>query len=407
MLWIAGGNLPAGLALALPSGSRRPAPVASSVLAAGPAYFSEGTGGVLLESVVPHSRAARLYAGVVERELFRDLRQEGGYSYTAATAYEARGDGYTTVTAFADALPARQDAVLGGFLDVLARLGVGRIEPSDLEAVRTRTDAALTAPDAAPGRLPAAAEDLLLGVLPRGADELRAELWAVTPAHLEAVATEAMGTALMQVPSGLRADWAGFTQVSGRSSYTVDGRLFASLRKDGSALLVAGEGVSMTLGGESVTVLFRDCVAVLGWPDGGRRLIGRDGTSVAVEPGLYGVDPATMATIDAAVHPSAAVRLEPRRVPSPGDPSPAAAGSPGRAGGRRPTRRTGGQTAMVIIFGVLAVVWSCAALLITVFAFADPTTSLGILLVMCVFLWGIAALLAWPAVRILRRTRRL
>ncbi|GAT85338.1 hypothetical protein [Streptomyces sp. F-3] len=70
--------------------------------------------------------------------------------------------------------------MLGGFVDVLAALQVGRIEQSDLDAVRNRADSALTAPDTAVRRLPAAAEDLLAGRPLRTLDELRAELRAVT-----------------------------------------------------------------------------------------------------------------------------------------------------------------------------------------------------------------------------------
>lgn len=227
VLWIAGERLPAGLSLKLPAGHRRPMPAVTSALPTTPAYFSDGKGGVLLDSVVGDSTAARLYAGVLERELSRSLRQEGGYSYTAATDYTSRRDGFAVVTAFADALPAKQDAVLGGFLDVLAALQAGRIAQGDLDAVRARADATLTAPDAAVRRLPGAAEDLLAHRPPRGFDELRSELWAITPQHLYGVALEAAGTALLQAPAGHGADWAGYAQAPTGSTYAVTGTAFA------------------------------------------------------------------------------------------------------------------------------------------------------------------------------------
>ena len=233
VLWIAGEHLPAGLTLKLPAGPRRPLPAATSALPVTPAYFSDGKGGVLLDAVVTDTTAARLYAGVLERELSRALRQEGGYSYTAATDYASRRDGFGLVTAFADALPAKQDAVLGGFLDVLAALQVGRIGKADLDAVRTRADGSLTAADAAVRRLPGAAEDLLAGRPLRDLDELRSQLWAVTPGHVHAVALEAAGTALMQVPAGHTADWAGYTAAPTESTYAVTGRRFDSVRAAG------------------------------------------------------------------------------------------------------------------------------------------------------------------------------
>ncbi|MGW3507086.1 hypothetical protein [Streptomyces sp. NPDC000994] len=42
----------------------------------------------------------------------------------------------------------------------------------------------------------------------------------------------------------------------------------------------------------------------------------------------------------------------------------------------------------------------------TVFGADDPETSTGELIAISGFMWGLTALLTWPAVRILRRTRR-
>jgi hypothetical protein len=257
-------------------------------------------------------------------------------------------------------------------------------------------------------------EDLLVGRPVRGLDELRSELWAVTPEHLHAVALEAAGTALMQVPAGHSADWAGYTAAPTRSTYAVTGRRFASVGGDESALVVGDEGVSMTVRAKdgtekAVTVAYRACAAVLSWPDGGRQLIGTDGLIVEVEPGLYGVDAHTMAAVDAAVPQSAVVWLPPRQQQP--KPRPAAAaqgnGATSANGGQRPApaRRTGPQTAAVVVFGLLAGLFAFLALAVTVFGH-DPQTGTGVWLGLAGFMWGVTALLAWPAVRILRRTRR-
>lgn len=409
VLWIAGERFPSGptgLTLTLPPGARRPLPAVTSALPATPAHFSDGQGGVLLDSVVTDTTAARLYAGVLERELSRALRQEDGNSYTAATDYTSRRDGYALLTAFADSLPAKQDAVLGGFVDVLAALQAGRIAQGDLEAVRARADAGLTAADAAVRRLPGAAEDLLAGRGPRGLDELRHELWSVTPGHLHAVALEAAGTALMQVPAGHSADWAGYAQAPTRSTYAVTGRRFEAVAKGGAALVVGDDGVSVTVRGRdgsdlAVTVPYRTCAAVLSWPDGGRRLIGTDGLTVDVEPGLYGVDAHTMAGLDAAVPPHARVQLPPRQsAPR------AEAPTPETQGGSAPVRRTGGQTAGLVVLALFGALFAFLALAVTVFGGSDPETSTGEWIGLAGFLWAVTGLLAWPAVRILRRTRR-
>ncbi|MGH1555891.1 hypothetical protein ACRAWF_40865 [Streptomyces sp. L7] len=306
VLWIAGERFPAGLTLKLPPGARHPLPAVTSALPTTPAHFADGQGGVLLDSVVTDTTAARL------------LRRRPGARNSPApcarrTATPTRPPPTTPpaatatplLTAFADSLPAKQDAVLGGFVDVLAALQAGRIAPADLEAVRARADAGLRRRPTRPyGDSPGAAEDLLAGRAPRGLDELRHELWSVTPGQLHAVALEAAGTALLQVPSGHSASWAGYAEAPVRSTYAVTGRRFEAVAKDGSALVVGDDGVSVTVRGRdggdlAVTVPYRSCAAVLSWPDGGRRLIGTDGLAVSVEPGLYGVDAHTMAMLDA------------------------------------------------------------------------------------------------------------
>ncbi|MFJ5521016.1 M16 family metallopeptidase [Streptomyces griseoluteus] len=406
VLWIAGEHIPAGLSLKLPAGDRRPMPSVTSALPATPAYFSDGTGGVLLDAVVADTTAAWLYSAVLERELTRALRQEGGYSYTAASDFTSRRDGYALVTAFADSLPAKQDAVLGGFVDVLAGFQAGRIAQADLDAVRGRVDGALAAPDAAVRRLPGLAEDLLAGRPLRTAGELSAELSAVTPADLHRVAVEAAGTALLQVPGGHRADWAGYTPAPVDSPYAVTGRRFAARDSD-TVLVVGADGVSLTgratdASERAVTVHYRACAAVLSWPDGGRRLVGTDGLTVEVEPGLYGIDAHTMAALDAAVPPQAVVHL-PRRQPQAAAPRPRTAAA---TSGPAPARRTWGQRIGIFLLLSLAALLAFVALAWTVGGAGDPETGAGEYAILTCVLWAAVAGVGWPAVSMLRRPRK-
>ncbi|MEU9925271.1 insulinase family protein [Streptomyces griseoluteus] len=410
VLWIAGEHIPAGLSLKLPPGDRRPMPAVTSALPTTPAYFADGTGGVLLDAEVADTTAAWLYSAVLERELTRSLRQEGGYSYTAASDFTSRRDGCALVTAYVDSLPAKQDAVLGGFVDVLAGFQAGRIAQADLDAVRGRIDGALAAPDTAARRLPGLAEDLLAGRPLRTVDELRTELRAVTCADLHQVAMEAAGTALLQVPGGHRADWAGYTAAPVDSPHSVTGRRFAASDGGDTALVMGADGVSLTGrtadGTErAVTVHYRACAAVLSWPDGGRRLVGTDGLTVEVEPGLYGIDAHTMAALDAAVPLHAVVHLPPRQQPAA---RPASSGTPqgSSPGARTPTRRTVAQSIGLAVLAILAVLSGFVALSFTVFEAEDPELTMGEWLALSGFLWGITGLLVWPAVRIARTPRR-
>ena len=104
VLWIAG-EIPASLRLNLPSGQRWRTPSPTSALPQTPAYFCSDRNVVAMDSVVARRPAASAYAEVLERNLFRDLRQDGGYSYSVGGGTDPRGDGWTTIVAGVDALP--------------------------------------------------------------------------------------------------------------------------------------------------------------------------------------------------------------------------------------------------------------------------------------------------------------
>jgi hypothetical protein len=290
VLWIAGDGVPAGLRLDLPDGRRMPVPAASSALPDTPAYFCGSFRATALNAPVPRQAAATVLTGVLERELYRALRREGGLSYTAAASYEVRGDGYGVITALADALPEKQEAVLGGFVDVLAKLRVGRIAQADVDAVLNQRIEALSIAEADVARLTAAAFDLITGGSVRSADEIVHELKAVTAADVHATAIGALRTALLMTPQGHTADWAGFVAAPTHSPDTVPGKRYTRLDDAGEQLVVGAEGTSAVSASETATVRFATCAAMLAWPDGGRLLIGADGISVRVEPTLYPAD---------------------------------------------------------------------------------------------------------------------
>jgi len=326
VLWIAGDDIPAGLRLPLPSGERMPVPAASSALPVTPAYYAEGRNKVVLDAVVKRSTAAMVLTTVLERELYRALRQEGGYSYTATTAYDSRGDGYATITALADALPDKQSAVLGGFVDVLAKLRLGYIEAADIAAARTQREEALNHPAAEGARLPAYAMNLLTGQPNPSVEEVREKLRAVTDKEVHAVAVEALSSALLLVPTGHTADWAGFTTAPVCSAAAGTGTSYLAYERPDAWLVVGDEGVSAVGPDGPATVRFDECAAVLQWPDGGRRLIGNDGIAVSVEPTLYAVPPDTGAFVDARVPATSVVRLParaPNEIPKPPQRKPA------------------------------------------------------------------------------------
>ena len=405
VLWIAGDRVPAGLRLALPSGVRQPLPPVSSALPRTPAYFVNGSRAVLLDSVVRRRTAAGVFAGVLEREMYRSLRQEDGLSYTITTGYEPRGDGHATLRALADALPEKQDAVLGGFIDVLAKLRVGRIEQADLDATVAKRDDALAAAEVDAARLPSQALDLLTGQPTRTVDELRAELKTVTLADLHEVAQEVTASALLMVPDGTTADWAGFTEAPTRSTHTLPGTAYREREGDGE-LRVGIDGVSYVGPGGPLTVRYAECAALLAWPDGARRLIGFDAIAMQIEPTLFDLHPGAIGVIDQQVPAD-------RRVPMPARPQEkipqpfAGANRPHPQRRPAPVTRSWWEVPLMVLSGLATLGVGGITLLLTLGMFISDEADgdEGWLWAVVVVGWLLTVILALPIV-LLRRRRR-
>ncbi|MGW4628616.1 M16 family metallopeptidase [Streptomyces rubiginosohelvolus] len=345
VLWITGDTVPEGLDLTLPTGRRQPLPAPTSALPVTPAYLTGGSGGVVLDGIVRRSTAAALFAEVLSRALFTDLRQKGGYSYTADCGYHPRDADHATITAFADALPQKQDAVVGGFIDVLARLRAGTIAEAELDSARAKFLKQYEIPDLGAAALPSYALNVLTGHENLTPDEHRALLAAVTVEDLRDVARELYDSALIQVP-GRGVDWAGFTEAPQWSGPSFGpeplGTVHPSRASDAVSLAVGREAVTLTTPRGRISVRYDACAAMRVFPDGARHLIGFDAFVVEVEPTLFAkLTPDRMAVIDAAV-PAAAVVPMPERDPDE-IPQPAArrGGLKGRALGMLRSLRPG------------------------------------------------------------------
>jgi hypothetical protein len=165
--------------------------------------------------------------------------------------------------------------------------------------VVTRLREGLSDPGADADRLPRCARDMLIGARVRDLDELRAEFDAVTIDDLRDVAGEVAASALLLVPQGLTADWAGFTAAPTTSAESVEGIVYQGIDGEGE-LAIGADGITATYGEAVSTVRYDECAALLIWPDGARRLIGDDAITVHVEPNQF-VPAPDLAVVDEAV----------------------------------------------------------------------------------------------------------
>lgn len=301
VLWLAGDDIPAGLRLDLPDGKRLPVPAESSALPVTPAYFAGGAPAVIMDATVTRGAAAIAYARLLERALFRELRQERGLSYTATTDYSTDGRPRATVTALADAQPDNVGAVLDAFLGQIHALRDEYVTAKELAAVRSLSLEQLRSPDVEAARLPVRAADLLCGASRRTTDQLVAEVEALTADHIRKVARKVDRSALLMVPESVPRPPAGFEAAPTGSRFAVTGKRYRS-RADHRVTLVHGvDGVSLDTPAGPVTVLYEECAALLRHPDGGRQLIGPDAVVVRVEPTVFPIPAGALAAIDAAV----------------------------------------------------------------------------------------------------------
>ncbi|MFD9001267.1 M16 family metallopeptidase [Streptomyces sp. NPDC059582] len=398
VLWLTSDRVPEGLDLTLPAGTRHPAPVATSALPTTPAYIHGDDGHVVFNAVLPRSTAAAVFADVLGRALFQDLRQEGGYSYSAEADYSPRDADWATLTAYADALPKKQDAVVGGFVDTLARLRAGRIEQSELDSARAKMLKMYDTPDLGAATVPSYALGLLLGHRILSPEQHRAELTAVTITDLRDVARAAWANGLLQVP-GRGADWAGFTLAPQYSQDALTGTRHQSLEDDRVTLVIGAAGVSLITPGGPITVGYDSCAAMTTRPDGARSLTGRDGFCVSIEPTLYrGVTPERIATVDASVPPAAVVHMParaPEQIPRPRKRTPAQ---------DSPKKSTWAWTLALSVIGSLTAVWCLLAAIVT----ADEADAANPAWDAVVGVWGLALpllLVTWKLHQARRRRR--
>ncbi|MEV4346046.1 insulinase family protein [Actinoplanes sp. NPDC049596] len=373
VLWLAGDGVPDGLRLDLPSGTRQPAPTPSSALPVTPAYFPADSGVLVWDAEVPRAARSSVFAGVLERAMRRELRQEAGLSYTAQAAYEPLGADRALVTAVADSLPDKQAALLGGFVDVLAALRVGRIDEADVAAVVKQRAEALRHAEEQGARLPGQALNLLAGRPVQSADEAIAEMRAVGPAEVAEVAVAASGNGLLMAPRA-RADWAGFTAAPNHSETTVHGTAYASLEGPGESLIIGPEGVTLVREGTPATVRFDACAIVRAWPDGARYFVGHDGIVVAIEPTLWSGVTGALPWLDS--HIPAGLRVDqpprdPARIPQPVAPE-----QPAPLPVAPLTRRARALTVAGLIGTVLGTLFFVAVALIGLVLLTEDTSAL-------------------------------
>ncbi|MCL2735082.1 MAG: hypothetical protein FWD75_00430 [Propionibacteriaceae bacterium] len=314
VVWFAGPEAPPSWSLPLPSGVPLPMPVRREMVDAYPAYFSQGSRTIGWQAIVGRSMAASVYSDVLRRHMFRELRQQHGYSYTVDTDYSPVDAQHASLMCLADSGATTTDAALGGFIDLMTQSRWGGLHADDVASAIGAARRSLDDPDWEALTLPSGCFDLLTGAPTSTREELLAEIELIDDAALHAVAEEAARSALLCVPVGLRADWAGYALAPTSIHGPVEGTEVAPVEPSTQRLVLSAQGITVRTPPASRTVRFDDCAGMLAWPDGARRLVAMDATTIHIEPTLWRLDPGVRAWIDQSI-PADKVAWQPARSP--------------------------------------------------------------------------------------------
>lgn len=312
VLWVSGPEIPEGFDLSpLPDGDLHDLEEPVSQLPDGPCWFGHDAPLVHVSADLVRSPAALVFAHLLERVAFRELRHESVLSYHAQTTHRRLSVSTVQVELVADALPDQLDALVGGVVDVLEGVRLRLPTEADLDAARRAAAEPFTHPEQFRSMLPALAEDLLQEQEPLSAAETHAALMAVTAEEVRAVAGEFKANALAQVPV-IGLDWAGWRDVNGQVLDPVQGKTVRSL--DGEhQLVLSPDGVTFVAGSANVTVRYTSLALLIDHADGGIEMIGNDACTIRIEPTLFPLTPDERHRLVQRADPARTVRRPARR----------------------------------------------------------------------------------------------
>jgi hypothetical protein len=292
--WFTAGNAvaymtakpPRGFRLDLPPGERAGDPPDGAVVPL-PLGMNGPIGTAILDTVVPRGPAAQVYADAADRMLMEALRVERALSYKADAVYSAVNSRFARIVMAADSRQENNAAMVERFLATVLRLRDEPAPESVLAALRQQLDRHSEDQVPAVALLISHGQELLEGRQPKSLAEHNREYRDVTPGEVQRVAQEAWGNSIIQVapPEGL---------VEGLGLFDLPlpapiGQTLKEYRptdpKWFALLTFAAEGLSLVVHQEPASaVRYQDAVALLTYPNGAVRVVGRDNNTVEVDP---------------------------------------------------------------------------------------------------------------------------
>jgi hypothetical protein len=294
ILWLSGPP-PAGLRLELPQGEKQPLPPIAPTQEVYPSWFVDDMcRGIAAGAMVPRVPASTIFCEIARNRLHRMLRVERAVSYAPRFSYEHLDADIAHLVLHADSDPARRVELAEAFGEVFE--GLKEFDDAEIEAAKVQAHERWVGSLAPPQdqlalvEVNRAAVDWIHGREFRPFEALDADAQSVTAAGLAAFSGEIQRSAMFALPSKLPIlPWIG-EWVSASSAPLVQGRRIRSIQApvEHELLIHGSDGVSVLWpNGWHISVHYAELAAALHFEDGGVRLIGRDSSSVVVEPTLW------------------------------------------------------------------------------------------------------------------------
>jgi hypothetical protein len=280
------GPPPPGLGLPLAEGAYLPPSSAPRLDRPHPATYVDEAGGLTLSGVVDRTPASDFLPVILGRAVHDGLRQRTGGAYGPWSARLDADDQHAVIGAGSDVTPDMLPIAAEAGFEISRRLsqdGVPR--PWIQEAVDARL-AALAAPEAAFEVALGAAHAVLSDRVPQTHEELVEETRATDPDRVDAAARAFHSSLLLGVPEHARvrktAPLIAFPEVEPSG---IEPRYrHIDWPAEVTTFAVDGQTLETVHGPAAQRIRMHDVVGVLAWRDGTRQVIGRDGSSLEMEP---------------------------------------------------------------------------------------------------------------------------
>ncbi len=310
------GPPPPGLSLPLAAGEYLPPSAAHLVDRAHPATYVDDVGGLTLSGVVDRSPAADFLPAILERAVHDGLRQRTGGAYGPWSRRVDADDQHAVIGAGSDVTPDMLPIAAEAGFEISRRLsqdGVPR--PWIQEAVEARL-ADLAAPEAAFHVALGAAHAVLSDRVPKTQEELVEETRATDPDRVDAAVRAFHASLLLGVPEQARvrrtAPLISFPEVE-PSGITPRYR-HIDWPAEVTTFALDSQTLETVNGPAAQRIRMEDVVGVFAWRDGTRQVIGRDGSSLEMEPRQWFRGQELTRTLDTMVPPGLQVPMPDREV---------------------------------------------------------------------------------------------